>query len=110
MVSGTNLGVLFAHVSEQVMDQFVDKSPWGVDASDELMDHLEPGVDVNAQRWAGPGWWPGHCSGGTAVSAPRESSCWTCGRWRETCLHQRVHSLPVLHVAMATYKREHRNE
>ena len=47
MVSGTNLGVLFAHVSEQVMDELVDESPWGVDASDELRDHLEPGVDVN---------------------------------------------------------------
>ena len=44
MESGTHLGVLFAHVSEQVI---VDESPWGVDASDELRDHLEPGVYVN---------------------------------------------------------------
>ena len=47
MVSGTNLRVLFAHVSEQVMGELLDQSPWGVDASDELRDHLEPGVDVS---------------------------------------------------------------
>ena len=45
-VSGTHLGVLFAHVSEQVMDELVDESLWGVDASDDLRDHLEPGSDL----------------------------------------------------------------
>ena len=46
MVSGTHLGVLFAHVGEQVMDELVDEFLWGVDASDDLRDHLEPGSDL----------------------------------------------------------------
>ena len=39
--------MLLAHVGEQVVDELVDQPARGVDASDELRDHLQPGVDVD---------------------------------------------------------------